>query len=53
MDADYYRRNVEAEFVIEAVMSPSFPHISQQFKMNWPWNWDNTNAVLPAEAGDD
>lgn len=53
LDADYYQRNVQAEFMIEAVMSLSFPEISQQFKMNWPWEWDGQNPIVPMDAADD
>lgn len=54
MDTDYWRRDVESEFSIEAVMSlPEDTGISQQSKMNWPWEWDGTNPVLPAKADDD
>lgn len=47
-DADYWQRNVEAEFVIEAVISmPGDGAINQQGAMAWPWEWDGANAVLP------
>jgi putative ATP-dependent endonuclease of OLD family len=53
-DADYWKRDVGAEFVIEAVMAlPEIAAISQQFKMNWPWEWDGNNPVLPAEDRSD
>ena len=47
-DADYWRRDVSSEFVIEAVMSlPDVTAISQQSKMSWPWEWDGEKPVLP------
>jgi putative ATP-dependent endonuclease of OLD family len=50
MDADYFRRDVEHEFVIEAVMSlPDVPAMSQQARMNWLWEWNGEEAVLPCE----
>lgn len=54
-DADYFGRNVDAEFVIEAVMSlPESCGVHQQGKMNWPWHWNGAEAVLPAlDEGDD
>lgn len=54
-DADYWKRDVASEFLIEAVMSlADVVAISQQSKMNWPWEWDSENPVLPKEeAGDD
>src|SRR5690606_4590966 len=54
MDTDYWRRDVESEFTIEAVMSLSEDTgVSQQSKMNWPWEWDEEKPVLPLEGGDD
>ena len=52
-DADYWSRDVEAEFLIEAVISlPGESAINQQGAMAWPWEWDGRNAVLPEVAGD-
>lgn len=49
VDADYWRRKVELEFEIEAVVSlPELTTISQQSKMNWMWEWDGENAVVPS-----
>jgi putative ATP-dependent endonuclease of OLD family len=49
-DADYWNRDVDSEFLIEAVMSlPENAAISQQSKMNWPWEWDGKNLVYPAD----
>ena len=48
-DTDYYARDVEAGFGIEAVFSlPSASGISDQVKPSWPWEWNGTEAVVPA-----
>jgi putative ATP-dependent endonuclease of OLD family len=55
-DADYFGRDVDSEFYIEAAMSlPEVTSVNQQTGMNWPWIWDGLNAVLPKEHenGDD
>lgn len=53
-DADYWRRDVGSEFVIEAVMSlPEIAAVNHQDKMNWPWEWDGEKPVLPSEDGAD
>lgn len=50
-DADYWQRNVEAEFLIEAIISmPGDGAINHQSAMAWPWEWDGTDAVLPRLA---
>ena len=47
-DADYWHREVEKGFCIEAVMSlPEASGISQQAKKSWPWEWDGKEARLP------
>ena len=53
-EADYWRRRVDAEFVIQAVMAlPPAAQISQQQKLSWPWEWDGNDAVLPAVSDED
>lgn len=53
-DADYWRRDYEKEFVIEAVMSlPNTETINQQPAMNWPWAWDGKEPALPADDGNE
>lgn len=48
-DADYWRREVENGFCIEAVMSlPATCGISRQTKNAWPWEWDGKDPKLPA-----
>jgi putative ATP-dependent endonuclease of OLD family len=47
-DADYWQRDVESGFEIEAVMSlPEPSGISQQTKHAWPWRWDGTKPQFP------
>lgn len=55
-DSDYWRREVESEFSIEAVLwLPDESEIRRQGPLAWPWEWDSgrKEAVLPsAEPGD-
>lgn len=47
-DSDYFQRNVDGGFLIEAVMSlPAGTGIHQQTKMSWPWEWDGKQPVQP------
>ena len=47
-DTDYYARNLEEGFEIEAVMTlPPESGIDYQFKPSWPWEWNGTDAVVP------
>src|SRR5262249_17840616 len=49
-DTDYYGRDVDAGFEIEAVCElPSGSGISQQVKASWPWEWNGMEAVVPME----
>ena len=53
-EADYWQRSVDAEFIIQAVIAlPPASEISQQQKFSWPWEWDGTDAVLPAISDED
>lgn len=53
-DADYWRRAVENEFVVEAVMFlPQATGIHDLSAIAWPWEWDGTNAVHPLLGADD
>lgn len=53
-EADYWRRKVEDEFVIQAVVSlPPSSEIGQQQKFAWPWEWDGNDAVRPANDDDE
>ena len=52
-DTDYYMRNVDAGFSIEAVFT--LPHesgINDQLKPSWPWEWSGTEAVVPSGDGE-
>src|SRR5438132_8716084 len=52
--ADYWQRKVDSEFVIEAVISlAGVAAISQASEMNWPWQWDGDQTVLPSEDNPD
>jgi putative ATP-dependent endonuclease of OLD family len=52
-DTDYYRRDVAAGFVIEAVMTlPAESGISDQARASWPWHWNGTDAIVPAADGE-
>jgi putative ATP-dependent endonuclease of OLD family len=47
-DADYYGRDVTAEFAIEAVLSlPVHVEINQQQRMAWPWEWKDGELKTP------
>jgi putative ATP-dependent endonuclease of OLD family len=49
LDTDYYLRDVDAGFVIEAILSlPSGSGINAQVKHSWPWEWNGTDAVVPS-----
>jgi putative ATP-dependent endonuclease of OLD family len=51
-DTDYYRRDVSAGFLIEAIMTlPADSGINDQVRASWPWHWNGTDAAVP--AGDD
>jgi len=51
-DADYWHREVEKGFCIEAVMAlPDTCGISQQTKNAWPWEWDGNEPKLPKING--
>lgn len=53
-EADYWRRKVEDEFVIQAVIAlPPSSEIGQQQKFAWPWEWDGTDAVRPINDDDE
>lgn len=47
-EADYWRREVDKEFCIEAVMSiPQSCGLHSQSKNAWPWTWNGTDAMVP------
>ncbi|AIO43926.1 ATP-binding protein [Burkholderia cenocepacia] len=49
VDSDYFGRQVEDEFVIEATMSMP-GEVNRQLGMAWPWEWDGQDAVLADAA---
>lgn len=50
-EADYWQRDTDAEFVIQAIVSlPANSDIHQQQKLSWPWDWNGKDAVLPVSA---
>ncbi|MCZ8317217.1 MAG: AAA family ATPase [Silanimonas sp.] len=52
-DTDYFKRRVENELLIEAVMSlPGGSGIHDQAWTAWPWEWDGKQAVLPNQEVD-
>src|SRR5262249_2348818 len=52
-DSDYYRRDVSASFAIEAVVSlPDDSGINNQIRAAWPWQWNGSDAVVPAADGE-
>ncbi len=52
-DTDYFRRDVAAEFAIEAIVSlPLGGMVNQQVKPSWPWAWNGGTAVVPDIEGD-
>lgn len=47
-DTDYHARDIEAGFVIEAIMSlPTGSGINDQLKPSWPWEWNRTELSVP------
>jgi putative ATP-dependent endonuclease of the OLD family len=47
-DTDYFDRNSQAGFVIEATMTlPATSGVNQQVKPSWPWAWNGTEARVP------
>jgi putative ATP-dependent endonuclease of OLD family len=52
-DTDYHARNIDAGFVIEAIVSlPPESGINRQTKASWPWNWNGSEALVPTMDGD-
>lgn len=47
-DTDYFGRDVDAGFLIEAVLSlPASTGINTLSKPAWPWQWNGEKAVVP------
>lgn len=51
-ETDFFQRDVDAGFEIEAVMSlPPESGINYQFKHSWPWVWTGSAATAPTSEG--
>lgn len=52
-ESDYWQRDTDAEFTIEATVSlPASAEIENQKSMAWPWHWNGSEAILPGHADD-
>jgi putative ATP-dependent endonuclease of OLD family len=52
-DTDYYGRQEENGFVIDAVISlPDNSKINNLLKAAWPWDWDGEKPIVPSIDGD-
>lgn len=52
-DTDYYGRQEEDGFIIDAVISlPDDSKINGLLKTAWPWDWDGKKPVVPSIDGD-
>ena len=52
-DTDYHARDIEAGFIIEAIVSlPAESGINQQTKASWPWDWNGIEALFPSIDGE-
>src|SRR6266545_4422990 len=52
-DTDYYARDIEKGFSIEAVLALSpMSGINDQVKPSWPWQWNGSEAVVPSADGE-
>ncbi|MFN8006766.1 MAG: AAA family ATPase [Terriglobia bacterium] len=52
-DTDYHDRDIEAGFVIEAVLAlPLVTEINTQIKPSWPWDWNGSEALVPSTEAD-
>jgi len=48
-DSDYHSRDIDAGFVIEAVLAlPPSSGINYQIKPSWPWHWNGSKVVVPS-----
>jgi putative ATP-dependent endonuclease of OLD family len=52
-DTDYYGRQEENGFIIDAVISlPDDSKINNLLKAAWPWDWDGEKPTVPTIDGD-
>jgi len=52
-DTDYYRRDEQLGFVIEAIIAlPPSTGIANLIKPAWPWDWNGNEAVVPNIDGE-
>lgn len=48
-DTDYFERNEETGFIIDAVIKlPDSSNVNNHLKATWPWDWNGTDAVVPS-----
>jgi len=53
-DTEYYSRDTDAGFIIEAVFKlPPDSGVSNQLKPSWPWHWNGNDAVVPSTGGNE
>lgn len=46
-ESDYWLNDTDQEFCIEAIVYfPDTEELANQYKFNWPWEWDGDDAVL-------
>ncbi len=52
-ESDFWKRNSEDQFSIEAVIAVSEGfEFSSINKIYWPWEWDGNSAILPSDSPD-
>jgi len=52
-DTDYFERNEDNSFVIDAVIKlANDSEIDDSLKAKWPWDWNGTDAVVPSVETD-
>lgn len=52
-DTDYFGREIQGGFSVEAVMTlPSESGIDFQYRPSWPWAWNGHDAVVPSADQD-
>jgi putative ATP-dependent endonuclease of OLD family len=52
-DTDYHARNIDAGFLIEAILSlPGGTGVNNQAETSWPWEWSNNDISVPGLEDD-